>query len=292
MAIGNGLRPDIWDAFQDRFNIPEILEFYGATEGNGSLLNYCTTKEDRGAVGRLGWFQRQASGFKIIQFDVVNEVPVRDPLTNYCLECNANESGELIMPISSSKPFDGYKNPAATAKKIVRNVFVQGDCYFRSGDLLSMDADGYFYFVDRIGDTFRWKGENCSTTEVAECVSLFPGVEEVNAYGVLIPNSMDGRAPMCAITPENGDVSRLDLRALAQHVQKELPKYAVPLFLRILPKVAVTATFKHQKVKLRTEGIDLTKVDDPLYWMNPTSGTYEFFGESELHRVVTKQSRL
>ena len=292
LAVGNGLRPDVWDEFQDRFQISKVLEFYGATEGTGSLMNLCTNKEDRGAVGRAGWFLRGASGFKIVQFEIQTEELVRDPLTGFCIECEAGESGELLTPITDKTPFDGYKNPAATKKKIAVNVLTPNDRYFRTGDLLSCDEKGRYYFIDRIGDTFRWKGENCSTTEVSECVSTFPGVSECNAYGVLIPENMDGRAPMCAITPINGDLSQLNLQGLAKHVKKELPGYAVPMFLRILPQIEQTATFKHQKVTLRTDGIDLSKVNDPIYWMNPKTGTYEPFGSPELHSVVTKQARL
>jgi fatty-acyl-CoA synthase len=292
LAIGNGMRPDIWDEFQDRFHIPEVLEFYGATEGTGSTINFCTRKEDRGAVGRLGYFLRRQNGYKIVKFDVEKEELVRDPTTGYCIECEAGEAGELFTPISNSTPFDGYKNPAATKKKIATNVFQEGDHYFRSGDLLSVDRRGYFYFVDRIGDTFRWKGENCSTTEVSECVSVYPGISECNAYGVLIPENMDGRAPMVAITPEDGDLSKLDLHGLAVYVNKELPPYAVPIFIRILPQIAQTATFKHQKVALRKDGIDLNIITDPIYWMNPQTRTYEPFGAPELHTVVTRQARL
>ena len=243
-------------------------------------------------LGRLGWFQKKMNGYKIVKFDVDTEEPVRDTLTGYCIECDLEEPGELLTPISKSAPFAGYKDPEATKKKIARNVFVEGDVYFRTGDLLSIDANGYIYFIDRIGDTFRWKGENCSTTEVSECVSVFPGVSEVNAYGVQIPENQDGRAPMIAITPTNGELKNINLIELSRYVRNELPSYAVPMFIRILPEIAQTATFKHQKVKLRKEGIDLSVVKDPIYWMNPKNKQYEPFGALELHQVVTKQARL
>ena len=160
VAVGNGMRPEVWDTFQDRFQIPEIGEFYGATEGNGALLNHCVTRADRGAVGRGGWLMRKLMGHKIVKFDVVEEQPMRDS-RGFCIECAADEPGELLMPIKADDPsttFAGYNNKAATAKKIAENVFVKGD-YFRSGDLLKQ-MQGYYHFVDRIGDTFRWKGEN------------------------------------------------------------------------------------------------------------------------------------
>ena len=306
LVVGNGLRPEVWDAFQDRFAIPEVLEFYAATEGNGILFNHSTDRASRGAVGRQGFLQKLATGTKIVRFDVENEEPMRDPHTGFCVECAPGEVGEMLTRISDRSPFEGYKNPAATRKKIATNVLVKGDRYFRTGDLLSCDAQGYYYFHDRIGDTFRWKGENCSTTEVAEVVSVFPGVEECNAYGVEIPKgtrtgaavgaasaASDGRAPMCAITPVGGDLAAIDMQGLAEHVRRELPSYAVPLFLRILPhSVSTTATFKHQKVALREEGIDVTVVSDPVFWLNPKTKLYEPFGPPELHLVVTRQARL
>ena len=157
---------------------------------------------------------------------------------------------------------------------------------------MKQDAKGYYHFVDRIGDTFRWKGENCSTTEVTECISVFPGIEECNVYGAQIPENKDGRAPMAAITPVDGNLKNIDFKKLSEHVISELPSYARPLFLRILPKVAVTATFKHQKVKLRKEGMDVTKITDPMYWLNPATKTYETFGPKEMNKVVTRQARL
>jgi len=281
----------VWDDFQDRFNIPEIGEFYGATEGVGGLLNHCVTREDRGAVGRQGWLLGKLMGTHIVKFNVVEEEPVRTP-DGFCIECGVDEPGELLFPIKEGEEFAGYKdNKEATAKKVAFDVFVKGDKYFRTGDLLKRDSRGLIHFVDRIGDTFRWKGENCSTTEVTEVMSIFPNVEECNVYGVQIPNNNDGRAPMCAITP-SGALEDLDLEGLAKHVQEELPPYAVPIFLRIVPKVAVTATFKHQKVALRKDGCDVTKIKDDMFWLNPKTKVYEPFTAKEYHHIVTKQSRL
>jgi acyl-CoA synthetase (AMP-forming)/AMP-acid ligase II len=297
IAIGNGLRPEIWASFQKRFGIREIGEFYGATEGNGALVNHCRSAADRGAVGRMGLLLRAATGYRLCRFDVENEAPLRDEETGFCLECGVDEPGELLMPIKAGEPstqFAGYNSAEATRRKIAQNVFVRGDKYFRSGDLLRRDKRGYYHFVDRIGDTFRWKGENCSTSEVAKVVSVFSGVEECNVYGVLIPENRDGRAPMAAIVPRGGDVGAIDMAGLAQHVQRELPSYARPVFLRILPKQAVTSTFKHKKVQLRKQGCDPSAVDgDALYWL-PTSGAraYVPFGAPELHRIVTGKARL
>ena len=137
----------VWDDFQDRFGIPEIVEFYGATEGNGALINYCTERGARGAVGRLGYFLRKLSGIKIVQFDVTEEVPVRDQVTGYCIECEFDEPGEMLIPISEGAPFEGYTDSSANAKKIARGVFVPGDVYFRTGDLLSRDAEGFIILL-------------------------------------------------------------------------------------------------------------------------------------------------
>jgi len=274
IAIGNGLRPEIWEEFQKRFNIPEIGEFYGSTEGTGALLNHCTSKEAVGFVGRLGALANKVLGVKIVKYDVENDRLVRGP-DGLCVECGPSEAGELLMPIKADDPgtaFAGYSDTKATEKKLVRDAFVKGDLYFSTGDLLSRDAKGYFKFVDRIGDTFRWKGENCSTTEVTEVVSTFPGIEEANVYGVLVPNNQDGRAPCAAITPKDGNLSNLDLDAFRKYVSSNLPPYAVPLFLRIIPQIAVTATMKHQKGDLRNEGIDIAKVKDKLFYLHSEKG--------------------
>jgi len=294
IAIGNGLRPEIWGEFQDRFNIPEIGEFYGSTEGNAALINHCTSPETRGAVGRYGTLMMKITGVRLVKFDVVEEEPIRGP-DGFCIDCADGEPGELLMVIKDDDPttrFAGYNNKKATQKKIIENVFLKGDKYFRTGDLLSRDSKGLFRFVDRIGDTFRWKGENCSTTEVTQVLATFPGVEEINVYGVQIPNNMDGRAPTAGITPVDGDISNIDLKGLADYARANLPSYAVPLFIRVLPQMAVTATMKHQKVKLRKEGIDISVVDDPIYWLSPETKTYEPFTEEAFKKVTSIKAKL
>jgi acyl-CoA synthetase (AMP-forming)/AMP-acid ligase II len=270
IAIGNGLRAEIWNQFQTRFNIPEIGEFYGATEGNAALVNHCRTKEAQGACGRQGFIMRHISGIKFAKFDVLNETIVRGP-DGRCIECAIGEPGELLFPIKATDPsttFAGYEDPKATAKKICSDAFVVGDKYFMTGDLLSLDAKGYIRFVDRIGDTFRFKGENCSTTEVGEVVSVFPGVAEANVYGVLVPNNQDGRAPCCAITPVGNDLKNIDLTKLAAHCKKNLPSYSVPLFLRIQKEMEATATMKQVKGTLKQEGIDISIIKDPMYYLD------------------------
>ncbi len=262
-CFGNGLRPDIFDAFRERFRLPRILEFYGATEGNVALFNFDSMS---GAVGRIPkWLERKFS-VKIVRFDVEREEPVRGP-DGLCIECAPGEAGEILGEIldDPKKPanrFDGYADKAATERKILRDVIRKGDAWFRSGDLLKKDERGYFYFVDRIGDTFRWKGENVSTTEVAECITTFPGVLEATVYGVEVPGA-DGRAGMAAIVPEN--IAGFDLAALRTHLKAHLPDYARPLFLRLQDHLDITGTFKPRKLDLVADGFDPARSGDPIY---------------------------
>ena len=296
ICIGNGLRSEIWGEFQERFNVPEIGEFYGSTEGNAALFNHCRTKDARGACGRMGALLKRVTGIELVKFDVVEEEPVRGA-DRFCQRCVSDEAGELLFPIRDNDPstrFAGYSDKKATEKKVITDVFVKGDKYFRTGDLLKQDAKGYYHFVDRIGDTFRWKGENCSTTEVQEVLANFPGIEEINVYGVQIPNNMDGRAPTAAITPIDGDMSKIDFAQLAEHAKKNLPSYAVPLFLRMQPQMAVTATLKLQKVELRTSGIEHDKIGqhDKLFWMHPQKKTYVEFTPADLKEISQQKAKL
>jgi fatty-acyl-CoA synthase len=296
ICIGNGLRSEIWAEFQERFNVPEIGEFYGSTEGNAALFNHCRTKDARGACGRMGALLKRITGIELVKFDVVEEEPVRGA-DRFCQRCSPDEAGELLFPIRDNDPstrFAGYSDKKATEKKVITDVFVKGDKYFRTGDLLKQDAKGYYHFVDRIGDTFRWKGENCSTTEVQEVLANFPGIEEINVYGVQIPNNMDGRAPTAAITPIDGDIAKIDLGKLAEHAKKNLPSYAVPLFLRMQPQMAVTATLKLQKVELRTSGIEHDKIGqhDKLFWMHPQKKTYVEFTPADLKEISQHKAKL
>jgi len=264
-AIGNGLRPEIWEAFQQRFAIPRIVEFYGATEGNMPRLSLSGKV---GAVGQLPHLVRRIVGIEIVRFDVEKEQIVRGA-DGFCERAAFGEPGEAIIKISRTSRFEGYTNPEATEKKILRDAFAKGDAYFRTGDLLRLDEDGHFYFVDRIGDTFRWKGENVATSEVAEVLGVHPGVEEANVYGVALPGT-EGRAGMAALVARDD----LDLEALSAHVVAELASYARPLFLRILPAMEITGTFKHRKVDLVREGFDPRKVDDPIYFLDPEANRY------------------
>jgi fatty-acyl-CoA synthase len=265
---GNGLRPEIWREFQARFAIPRIVEFYGATESNVSMLNYDGTV---GAVGRTPEYLEWLLPTRIVRFDVETEMPVRGA-DGLCIECEADEVGEAVggMSTRAGREFEGYTNRADSDKKMLRDVFKQGDIWFRTGDLMRRDAHGYFYFVDRIGDTFRWKGENVSTGEVAGALAAIPGILEANVYGVHVPGA-EGRAGMAALVV-NGD---LDMDGLAAGLRLRLAPYARPVFLRLSPHIDVTGTFKQRKVDLVRDGFDPAAISDPLYYLDSVTTRYE-----------------
>ena len=268
IAIGNGLRPEIWPRFQERFRIPRIMEFYGATEGNVGMINY---DGQVGAIGRVPWYARQIQKIRLIRYDVEKGEAVRGA-DGLCLETDNGEVGEAIGKIDPNVArlrFDGYTSQQDTEKKILRDVFTNGDAWFRTGDLMRRDAHGYFYFVDRTGDTFRWKGENVATSEVAEALSVFPGIEEANVYGVEVPGG-EGKAGMAAIVTTKD----LDLEALAVHLEKNLPSYARPIFLRFQPAIETTSTFKQLKLDLAEEGFDPDAIKDPLYVLDRNTDRY------------------
>ena len=282
---GNGLRPEIWKAFQQRFSIPRIIEFYGATEGNVSMLNY---DGKVGAVGRIPSYMRAILSTRIVKFDIEREQPVRG-FDGRCIECKIGEVGEVIGKISDAagRTFDGYSHKADTEKKVLHDVFEEGDRWFRTGDLMRRDEHGYFYFVDRIGDTFRWKGENVATSEVAEALGVIPGVKEANVYGVAVPGS-DGRAGMAALVTATG----FDISKLGDALAKSLPAYARPVFIRLLPEIEITGTFKHRKVDFVNVGFDLAKFHDPIFWLNPASAGYEPLTPDVYATIMTGKVKL
>jgi len=269
-AIGNGLRPDIWPDFQSRFALPKVVEFYGATEGNVAITNF------EGKVGSVGKPPPIVPAPLLVRYDVENDEHIRGD-DGLCIECKPDEVGEMLgeIPADSNTAqgrFEGYTSKEATEKKILRDVKKQGDTFFRTGDLLKCDAAGYFYFIDRIGDTFRWKGENVSTQEVAEAVGIYPGVEMVNVYGVEVAGT-DGRAGMAAMIL--ADSSTFDGAALYKLATDQLPAYARPVFVRLQPQAEVTGTFKLRKVELQREGYDPVTVSDPLFVRDDAAQTYK-----------------
>jgi len=288
LCCGNGLRPDIWPAFQARFRIPRIVEFYAATEGNVTLFNF----EGRpGAIGRVPRLLDRRFPVRIVKFDIGQEAPLRDE-RGFCIRCAPGETGETIGrivndPSAPSNRFEGYADPQDSERKILRNVFAAGDAWFRTGDLMRQDARGYFYFVDRIGDTFRWKGENVSTAEVAETVNRFPGIRDANVYGVEVPGR-DGRAGMAAIVADDN----LDLAGLRAHLHALLPDYARPLFLRVCGELAVTMTFKQKKIDLVGQGFDPASTSDAIYFDDPRVGGFVRVDAARYAQIVSGGIRL
>jgi fatty-acyl-CoA synthase len=282
---GNGLRPEIWPAFQKRFAIPKIVEFYGATEGNVSMINY---DGHVGSVGRIPSYMRNIIVCRIIKFDVETEMPVRGP-DGCCIECADGEAGEAIGKIvdEPGRSFEGYTQEKDTKKKILTDVFEKGDSWFRTGDLMRRDEHGYFYFVDRIGDTFRWKGENVATGEVTEVLGVIPGILDANVYGVQIPGQ-DGRAGMASLTvgPE------FELASLGEKLKANLPAYARPIFIRIQPEQEITGTFKLRKVDLVKEGFDPETIKDPLFVLDPITCRYEPLDKEGYDAIVSGRVRL
>ena len=257
LAVGNGLSGDVWQAFQTRFAIPHILEFYAATEGNFSLYN---VEGKVGSIGRIPPFLAHRFATALVQFDDATGLPARGA-DGYCIAVPRGESGEAIGKIAGGAArFEGYTDAGATQKKILRDVFRPGDAWVRSGDLMRQDAQGFFYFVDRVGDTFRWKGENVATTEVAAAASTAPGVAGATVYGAAVPGH-EGRCGMAAL--EVGPSFELD--TFRTHCARALPAYARPVFVRLVESLTITETFKPKKQALTLEGFDPARVQGSLY---------------------------
>jgi fatty-acyl-CoA synthase len=285
MACGNGLSSEVWDNFKERFRIPRIFEFYAATEGGVSLFNI---EGKRGAIGHIPGYLAHRFSPPLVKFDVEKGEPVRND-DGFCIRCAPNEAGEAIGKVvddasSVGSRFEGYTDKQASEKKILRNVFAPGDVWVRTGDLMRKDEKGFFYFVDRIGDTFRWKGENVATSEVSEVLSAFTGVKHANVYGVAIPGT-EGRIGMAALVTEDA----VDLPALRNHLISLLPSYARPAFLRIREEVEVTGTFKYSKTDLVRQGYDPAATPDAIYFDNPESKAFVRLDQSLFERIQTGQ---
>jgi fatty-acyl-CoA synthase len=287
-ACGNGLRADVWRDFQNRFQIPRILEFYAATEGAVSLFN---VENEAGAIGRIPSYLAHRSPAVLVKYDLEKEAPVRDEL-GFCIPCVPNEAGEAIGPLRKSalhvaSRFEGYTDAEASEKKVLRGVFKPGDAWFRTGDLMRKDERGFFYFVDRIGDTFRWKGENVAASEVAEAIRTFPGIKLVNVYGVAIPGA-EGRAGMAALVLDG----ELNQAAFREHLSNCLPEYACPLFVRIRSELDLTATFKWTKTDLVRQGYDPAASCDVIYFHHPGHKAFVQLDQAIYEQIQSGHLRL
>jgi fatty-acyl-CoA synthase len=285
LAVGNGLHGDIWEAFAGRFAIPRILEFYAATEGNFSLFN---VEGKPGAIGRIPPLLAHRFPASIVTVDADSGSPIRGD-DGLCIACAPGEVGEAVGRIGTADqgggPFEGYTDRAETEKKILRDVFAEGDAWFRTGDLMLRDGQGYFHFVDRVGDTFRWKGENVATSEVNEAIRDCPGVLDASTYGVAVPGA-DGRAGMAALVVGQG----FDFRIFAEHLSRRLPVYAHPVFVRFCRALDATDTFKQKKQRLIHEGFDPSVMGDPLFLRNPATGDYRPIDQAVHARIVEAES--
>ncbi|KAM7026401.1 long-chain fatty acid transport protein 5 [Acridotheres tristis] len=268
MALGNGLRAEVWKEFLRRFGPVAVWEFYGATEGNAGFINY-TGKV--GAVGRANRFLQLFAPFELIRYNVEQDEPVRDE-RGLCVPVRAGETGLLVVKITKNTPFHGYAGDSQkTEKKILRDVLAKGDAFFNSGDLLVMDSQRFIYFQDRVGDTFRWKGENVATTEVEATLALVSFIQEVNVYGVAVPGC-EGRCGMAAVSLKAG--AAFDGDELFAFTRDTLPAYAAPRFVRIQDSLEITGTFKQCKNNLVREGFDPAAVRDRLFFRDDARGSY------------------
>jgi len=261
--FGNGLRPEIWKAFKKRFHIPFVNEFYGAAELPSGFVNSynfdCT-------IGRA------VKNNAVVKYDIDDDKPVRNR-DGFMEKCDYGDVGLVLFEVSASEPLMGYTRKEETEKKLLRDVFVKGDCWFNTGDLMRNIGFGYRQFVDRLGDTYRWHGENVSTTEVESVIDSYPQVYMSAVYGIAIPNT-DGRAGMAAIVLLDTRPERFDFKALVEMLRRDLADFAIPRFIRIKDELEQTPSMKFKKEQLKKEGYDIEKISDPVYILLPGAGTY------------------
>ena len=276
--IGNGLRPAIWAEFKARFGIEQIAEFYASSEGNIAFTNVFNFDNTVGFT---------PATFAIVRYDLENDRPLRNA-KGFLEKVKAGQPGLLVSEISKKFPFDGYTDPAKSEAVILRDVFKKGDAWFNTGDLMRDIGCKHAQFVDRLGDTFRWKGENVSTTEVESVLGAFPGVEDAVVYGVAI-NGSDGRCGMAALRLAAD--STLDPQALAQYLDGELPVYAAPLFIRLLSELETTGTFKYKKNDLKQVAYDPAQTCDPLFVRLPGAKAFQPLDEQLWARIEAGEFR-
>ncbi|KAL3041280.1 hypothetical protein OYC64_019473 [Pagothenia borchgrevinki] len=286
MGVGNGLRPDVWREFQSRFGNVKMCEVYGSTEGNLCFMNHIGKI---GTVGRSNFFYRLLFKYDLIKYDMVKDEPVKDQ-RGFCQTVKKGETGLLLSKVSALSPFFGYAgSKQLTERKLMRNVFVKGDAYFNTGDLMAEDQEGFISFRDRVGDTFRWKGENVATTEVTETLGLVEFIHEVNVYGVEIKGH-EGRAGMAAMIIRPG--FSFDGIKLFEHVMRDLPAYARPLFIRLQEEMEVTSTFKQQKFQLVQSGFNPSSISDLLFVLDHQQQSYIPLTDCIYHSILAGERKL
>ncbi|XP_057674316.1 long-chain fatty acid transport protein 6 [Corythoichthys intestinalis] len=286
MGVGNGLRPDVWQEFHRRYGDIKMCEVYGSTEGNLCFMNHIGKI---GTVGRSNLIYRLLFKYDLVKYDKIKDEPVKDQY-GFCQRVKKGETGLLLSKVSALTPFFGYAgNKQLTEKKLIRNVFVKGDTYVNTGDLMIEDHEGFIAFKDRVGDTFRWKGENVATTEVAETLGSVDFIQEVNVYGVEIPGH-EGRAGMASMIVRPGFV--FDGNTFFKHVVMELPTYARPLFLRLQLVMEMTSTFKQQKFQLVQSGFNPSTISDPLYVLDYQENSYIPLTKSVYQSIICGERKL
>uniref|UniRef100_A0A669Q8E3 long-chain-fatty-acid--CoA ligase n=1 Tax=Phasianus colchicus TaxID=9054 RepID=A0A669Q8E3_PHACC len=286
LAVGSGMRADVWRSFVRRFGPLRVVETYGLSEGNVTLLNYSGAP---GAVGRSSFIYKLFSPFEIVRYDTESGAALRDE-GGRCIRVRPGEPGLLIAPVTPRTPFLGYAGrPELSEQKLLRGVFAEGDTFFSTGDLMEEDSDGFVRFCDRTGDTFRWKGENVATTEVAEALLAHAALQDAAVYGVTVPGH-EGRAGMAAVVLRPG--WELDGAELFRHVAAALPPYAWPRFIRLQERLALTPTFKQRKALLAQEGCDPSRVAAPLLLLDLPAAAYVPMGPALWDGVVAGRIRL
>lgn len=278
VIIGNGLRPDIWMEFKNRFNIKHINEFYGASECNLVFTNALNLDCTAGLC---------PLPYNIVAYDIEQDAPIRNE-RGFMHPIKKNGTGLLITEINAKQPFEGYTDEEASNKKILRDVFKKGDSWFNTGDMVINQGFKHIAFADRLGDTFRWKGENVATTEVEAVAAEYPGVEHAIAYGVEIPKT-DGRAGMAALIMKPESIADFDYGAFTRHLREKLPAYAIPVFIRIKQQEEITGTFKYRKVELKKEAYDLAQVSDPIYLLANGSDRYSQLDQTTQGQIAASQ---
>ncbi|NP_001011348.2 long-chain fatty acid transport protein 6 [Xenopus tropicalis] len=286
MAVGNGVRSDVWKEFIRRFGDIKMCELYGATEGNICFMNH-TGKI--GSVGRSNIFYKLLFPFELIKYDIQKDEPIINE-QGWCERVKKGETGLLISQVNKNNPFFGYAgNKNHTTKKLLCNVFRKGDVYFNTGDLMVQDSENFLYFRDRIGDTFRWKGENVATTEVADIIGMLNFIQEANIYGVAIPEH-EGKVGMASIIVKANET--LDVKTIYEQIVTYLPGYARPRFLRLQENMEMTGTFKQQKFRLVEQGFNPSAVPDPLYFLDDSEKSYVPLTKDIYDKILSGQIKL